>query len=333
MTQDIFGATSMGYAVIESDRLERWQVLLREGIGLQLAYADQQLLAFRLDQQQRRFIVKRGKAEDLVALGWHLRDSSTLNVVLQRLKERGIAVEAGSEAEAAERGVVRFWRAIGPKRMAVELFTEPRTTTEPLNMLSGGFVTGASGLGHVAITTRKPQELCRFWQEVFDARVSDHIVERMGGITLDIDFFRVNERHHSIAIAGVREVAMDPIRTKVQHINLLTTSREELTATFLRCRKLGFEIAHEIGEHPNDRELSLYVVSPSGFEFEIGWDALVVNEAVWKPANYQGISLWGHKPESNGTWDKFTTNLGNLGRSVRSLLRTEYSPMEAQHRE
>lgn len=327
MSHDIFGASSMGYAVIESQRLDHWLTFLKDGIGLHLQHADQSCLAFRMDSHQRRLIVNRGPAEDFAAVGWQLRDQDTLDIVLQRLKARGIEVQKSSAAEAAERGVVQFWRVTGPKRLTIELFVEPLTTSEPLDMLSEGFITGEAGMGHLAITSRKPEAMRRFWQEIFDARQSDTIVERLGGVTLDIEFFRVNPRHHSIAIARVRDLPIDPIRTQAQHMNLLTTSVAELTATFLRCRRLGFEMAHEIGEHPNDREQSFYVLCPSGFEIEVGWNALEVDEATWQQTTYQGISLWGHKPEKLGTWNLIKTNLGNFGRGLRSLLKPEYSPL------
>ncbi|MQA53645.1 VOC family protein [Pseudomonas piscis] len=330
MKQDIFGASSMGYAVIESSRLDRWQALLQGGIGLHLAHADSQLLAFRMDQHQRRIIVKHGPAEDFAAIGWQLHDQDTLHIVLQRLRARGIAIHESTAAQAAERGVARFWRVLGPKRMAIELFVEPLTTQEPLSMLSEGFITGESGMGHLAITSRRGKDMRRFWQEIFDARQSDSVVEHLAGVTLDIEFFRVNPRHHSIAIAQVRGLALDPIRTKAQHMNLLTTSVAALTDAFLRCRKLGFEMAHEIGEHPNDREQSFYVLTPSGFELELGWNALEVDEADWQVTTYKGISLWGHKPQKPGTWNKLKTNLGNFGQGLRSLRHAEYSPLQEQ---
>lgn len=324
---DIFGASSMGYALIESNHLEQWRSLLQQGIGLHLACADEQTLAFRMDHHQRRIIVQRGVQEDFIAVGWQLRDQATLDAVLQRLQRLGMEARVSDPDEAAQRGVKRFWRVVGPKRMAVELFWEPLVTDQPLNMLNAGFITGEAGMGHLAITSRKPHQMRRFWQEIFDARVSDHIVEHIAGLTLDIDFFRVNERHHSIAVARLRGLPMDPIRTRVQHMSMLTSSVGDLTDAFLRCRQLGFEMAHEIGEHPNDREQSFYVRSPSGFEVELGWNALVVDEAQWQTTSYQGISLWGHRPEKNSAWHKFTTNLGNLVRGVRSLLKPEYSPL------
>ncbi|EJM27462.1 VOC family protein [Pseudomonas sp. GM25] len=326
-TPDIFGASSMGYALIESRHLARWRELLQHGIGLHLASSDEQTLAFRMDQHQRRIIIQRGPQEDFLAVGWQLRDQATLDEVLKRLQRLGIQAQPSQPEEAAQRGVKRFWRVLGPKRMAVELFWEPLLTDKPLNMLSAGFITGSAGMGHLAITSRKPQQMQRFWQEIFDARASDHIVERIAGVTLDIDFFRVNERHHSIAIARLRGLPMDPIRTRVQHMNMLTTSVSELTNAYLRCRTLGFEMAHEIGEHPNDREQSFYVMSPSGFELELGCNARVVDEAHWRTTSYQGISLWGHRPQKSGAWHTLTTNLANFARGTRSLLKPEYSPL------
>lgn len=327
MARDIFGASSMGYLVIESNRLERWRSLLQDGLGLHLAHADDEQLAFRMDAHQRRIILRRGPAEDVVAVGWQLRDQVTLDEVQRRLQRLGIDASAGTPTQARERGVRAFWQIMGPKRMAVELFVEALTTEQPLLMLNGGFITGEQGLGHLAITSRKPEQMRRFWQEIFDARHSDHIIERLGGVTLDIDFFRVNPRHHSIAIAHVKDLPLDPIRTRIQHFNLLTTSVADLTDAFLRCRALGFEMAHEIGEHPNDREQSFYVLSPSGFEIELGWNALQVDEATWEPTSYRGISLWGHKPQRQGRWNKLAGNLGNFGRGLRSLFNPEYSPL------
>lgn len=328
MRTDIFGASGMGYVVIESERLDSWRSFLEDAIGLHCQSSSSSCLAFRMDAHQRRIIIKHGSSEDFSAVGWQLRDQATLDVVLKRLSARSIPVAEGSAAEASERGVRRFWRFIGPKCIAIELFYEPLITDEPLNMRCAGFITGEHGMGHLAITTRRASEMRRFWEEIFDARHSDSIVEKLAGLTLDIDFFRVNPRHHSIAIAQVRGISMDPIRTKVQHMNLLTTSASELTDAYIRCRQLGFEMAHEIGEHPNDREQSFYVISPSGFEVELGWNALVVDESIWQTATYRGISLWGHKPPKLGPWHKFLINFGNFTRGLRSLRRSEYSPLQ-----
>lgn len=324
---DLFGAVSLGYIVVESRRLERWKAFLKDGIGLHLAASEAGSLAFRMDGHARRLIVTHGPAEDVAAIGLQLRDVATLHVVLDRLKQRGICAEHGSEAEAALRGVLRFLRVKGPKGLPVELFVDAQTSAEPLDMRASGFVTGAGGMGHVALTTRLPQAALRFWREIFDARLSDEIVEQLAGVTLDIAFLRFNERHHSVALAAMRKPRLDPIRTRVQHFNLLAASLEDVAAAYRRCRSLGFTVAHEIGQHPNDKEVSFYVVSPSGFEVELGCDALTVDEASWQPGIHQGISLWGHKPPHPSFLHSLALNAGNLRRGLLSLLRPEYSPI------
>ncbi|PWR18305.1 VOC family protein [Zavarzinia compransoris] len=324
---DIFGAVGMGYVIVESERLADWRRFLKQGLGLHEAAADDDALAFRVDTHARRFMVRRGKAEDVTASGWQVRDEATLAIIRQRLADRGIAIETGSAEEAEFRGVTSFIRVKGPKDMAIELFTDALPADEPLRMLTGGFVTGASGLGHFAITSKKPEKMLRFWQEIFDARLSDRIAQPMAGIVLDITFLRLNERHHSIAVATTRGLRLDPIRTRIQHMNLLVETLEDLSAAFERLTDLGYEMAHEIGQHPNDREVSFYVLSPSGFEMELGWNALRVDEATWKQGYYNAISVWGHKPERNSPVDRLLLNLGNFRRGLGSLLSPEYSPL------
>ena len=126
--QSLFGAVSMGYALIESERLGDWRRFTEKGLGLHLECASESLLAFRMDRHQRRLIVCKGPAEDVAAVGWQLRDEAALNNLLGRLHERDIPVEKGRDSEAALRGVMSFWRLKGPKGLSIELFTQPLTT-------------------------------------------------------------------------------------------------------------------------------------------------------------------------------------------------------------
>lgn len=324
---DLFDAVKMGYVVVESTRLDDWRRFLEQGLGLHLEDASDAGLAFRIDAHTRRFIVKRGPAEDVIAIGYQLRDAAALEVLLARLAARGITTRTATDDEAAGRGVAGLVRFKGPKGIALELFTDAVTTPAPLNMLCGGFVTGASGMGHVALTTRLPERMLRFWQELFDARLSDQISQRLGGVMLDVSFLRLNERHHSIAVAATRSPRVDPISTRVQHINLLAGSLDDVANAYERLRDLGYEMAHEIGQHPNDREVSFYVRSPCGFEIELGCDARVVDEATWKPTHYGAISVWGHRPPKDSLAHALAINAGNFQRGLRSLLRPEYSPI------
>ncbi len=325
---NLFNKVRMGYVIVESNKLEEWRRFLKQGLGLHLEDETDQLLAFRIDEHARRFIVRKGPAEDFVALGWQVDDDAVMQEILHRLDTRQISVDTGSAAEAADRGVLSFLRVLGPKELSIELFTEAKKSATPLDMLTSGFVTGASGLGHVAITSKQPEKVLRFWQEIFDARLSDRVSQKLAGVMLDVAFLRLNERHHSVAVAATRGLRLDPIRTRCQHMNMVAASFNDVSAAFERLRDLGYEMAHEIGQHPNDREISFYVFSPSGFEIELGCDALKVDESSWKTAQYNAISTWGHRPERDSALDKLQLNLGNFGRGMRSLLKAEHSPIK-----
>jgi 2,3-dihydroxybiphenyl 1,2-dioxygenase len=326
MKNDIFGRARLGYVLVESQRLDAWRHFGVDGLGLHADANPDDGVAFRMDAHHRRLVVLEGPAEDVVALGWQLDDADTLQTICSRLVARGVEVTEGDADAARLRGVERFWRFTGPKRLSFELFTSPVRDPSPLRMATSGFATGAGGMGHVAITSREPESFLEFWQSIFDARVSDRIEDRLDGIGFDFTFLRLNERHHSVAIAATRGLHMDPIRTRIHHLNLQAASLDDVTAGYLRCRELGFRIANAIGQHPNDRELSFYVESPSGFEIELGWNPIVVqDEHAWQATRYRGISLWGHQPMNLDP----VTRIRRAARGLASLARPEFSPLSS----
>lgn len=319
----LFGRISLGYMVVESRKLPEWQRFAGEGLGVHTDMRSDGVLALRIDPHQRRIVLRDGAAEDVVAIGWQLHDEAALQLMLRRLREARIAVHEVHGEEASQRGVERFWAFVGPKRVGYELFTRPLLASDALNMKARGFVTGDMGLGHFAMTTREPEATLRFFQTLFDARVSDTIEDRLNGVTLELTFMRINGRHHSIALAATRGRRMNPLRTAIHHMNLQAASLEDVTEAYRRLRAMGAPIANAIGQHPNDKELSFYVETPSGFEIEFGWNPVIVDaaaEAGWQPAHYHGISLWGHFPESLTLGAK----VGQMGRGLASLTHPEF---------
>lgn len=189
-------------------------------------------------------------------------------------------------------------------------------------MQNTAFVTGRSGMGHVAITTTRPEQLHTYWNNLLDLRLSDRVVERIGPAMLHIRFLRSGRRHHAIALADVAGIAIDPIRTTVQHVNIEVASLDDMLASFHRVTDLGFAMAWSVGQHANDRELSFYCVTPSGFELEVGWNPVVITpelEATWEPTIYDAISIWGHTPVGNDV----ATPMRRFQAAVRSLRERE----------
>lgn len=316
----VFGAVHLGYLAVESRKMQQWHRFGADAVGLHVDELDDNTLRFRLDDHECRFLIRRGPSEDLMAIGWQIDDHGPFDQILRRVSDRGVPIIEGTTEEAALRGVERLWRFPGPKGITQEIFTTARTSAKPLRMLTSGYVTGTAGMGHVAITSRNPASIHRYYGTLFDARPSDYIDENINGLTLAIRFVRVNERHHSIAVAGLRHLPVDPIRTRAQHVNIQVADLDDMLAAYQRVRDLDFRVAWTVGQHTNDRELSFYCVTPSGFELEIGWNPIVVTpelEAAWQPTTYRGISIWGHDTVH------MTDNLARVREAIWNLRRPE----------
>lgn len=323
----VFGSVHLGYVVVGTQRFADWRRFGADAIGLHVDELTPDVMRFRLDERECRFLLQRSPAEDVTALGWMVDDHETFDRVLARAADGGLPITEGTPEECALRGVERLWRFPGPKGIATELHTRARTTAAPLRMLQSGFVMGEAGMGHVAITARHPEEVRGYYDRLFDARLSDYIDERMAGLMLRIRFLRTDERHHSVAVAGIRGLQIDPIRTSVQHLNTQVESLDDLLAAYQRVIDHGFRMQWSVGQHTNDRELSFYCVTPSGFEWELGWDPIVITperEATWAPRTYDSISIWGHTPIGEGV----LTRLTQAAHGLASLRRDEIAPLK-----
>lgn len=315
---DVFGDVRMGYMIIESQKLNDWRRFLSEGVGVHTEDVPPNYIRVRLDDYRTRFIIRRGDAEDVTTIGWEVVSHESFDQIVARLVEMNVPFTQGTEEDAAVRTVERLVRFPGPNGLTQELFTRPEVTDDLLLMKNReGFVTGESGMGHVAITTTKPKEMRSYYDSLFNARLSDYIDETVTGARLKVRFLRMNQRHHSIAIASTIGVKINPIRTRVQHLNIEVASVEDLRAAYARVKQLGFRISMSIGQHTNDRELSFYSVTPSGFEWEVGWNPLVVDEETWRPTLHDGFSIWGHQPEGGvllDTLQRFRIGVGSFFR-------------------
>jgi 2,3-dihydroxybiphenyl 1,2-dioxygenase len=286
----------LGYVLIESEKLDEWETFTRDGLGLHADRLSPDLLACRVDDRERRIIVRRGPAEDVLALGWEAGDAAGLAKMQAHLEANGVAATAGSTSEAALRGVDRLFGFDGHKGLRFEFFASAKRTNHPLDARTSGFVTGEGGLGHAVLFTRKPEALTEELQRLLGARLSDTITDKLGGVEMEFSFFHLNERHHSLAIAATAGMRIDPIRTRIQHVMLEAETLADVSDAYVRCKDLGYKIAMGMGQHPNDLGLSFYVICPSGFEVELGHEPRKIG-ADWEVKDYRGISKWGHKPE------------------------------------
>src|SRR6516225_1364020 len=176
MTPSVFGKVHLGYVVIETQKFSDWRRFGRDAIGMHLDEGAPDSMRFRLDDNECRFLLQRGPAEDVTALGWQIDDHCTFDEILARVSGHGVPTTQGTAEDAALRGVERLTRFPGPNGLVQEIFTVARRSDTPPDMaVRGGFVTGEAGIGHVAVTSKKPHQIRGYYDTVFDARLTDYI--------------------------------------------------------------------------------------------------------------------------------------------------------------
>jgi 2,3-dihydroxybiphenyl 1,2-dioxygenase len=268
----------LGHLAFEVSDLAAWEAFAVEVLGLEVA-ARGPGFTLAMDGHKQRFFVTPGPADDLAAVGLEVAPSE-LDELVARLRGAGVAV---AEADPAERDVARRVRLHDPAGVPIELVTGAARVARPWPR----FVADDLGLGHVVLGAAA--ESYAFYTELLGFRLSDRVVAEIHGYRADLAFLHCNPRHHTIAL-GQREAK------RLHHFMIEARSVDEVGLAFDRALKAGARIMHTLGRHPNDRMVSFYATTPSGFQFEYGWGARVIDDATWTPQVHDRISEWGHHP-------------------------------------
>ncbi len=284
----------LGYIGIAASNLDRWEKFGVEVLGLQLAdKAAGKRLTFRMDERAARIVVEAGSADDLAFAGWEVAGNDALNVVWSRLAKAGYDVTEGSGERVAERGVTRLISCTNPNGIETECFYGQAVSAEPFRseQVRAAFVTGAGGLGHFVELTSDLAKSLEFYRGCLGFKTTDYITAPIGpGGTATLTFLHCNRRHHSVAL-----VEMPEPPKRIHHIMLEMSDIDDVGLAFDRRQSAGISLVMELGRHSNDHMFSFYMQTPSGFAFELGWGAIVIDDATWTVRNYDRTSDWGHQ--------------------------------------
>ena len=81
---------------------------------------------------------------------------------------------------------------------------------------------------------------------------------------------------------------------RLHHFMLQLDSLDDVGTTLDLCQQRGVPLELTLGRHTNDRMLSFYVRTPSGFSVEYGWGARTVDDRDWQVQLHRTGSIWGH---------------------------------------
>jgi 3,4-dihydroxy-9,10-secoandrosta-1,3,5(10)-triene-9,17-dione 4,5-dioxygenase len=291
--------SSLGYAVIESKDPAAWRKFGTEVLGLMAVDAPDGGIRFRMDERPFRIAIVPGEEDRFVTAGWELPSREAFDAAVEAVAASGAGVEHGSAAEAADRKVRALARCQDPSGNRLELFEGRVQDYTPFTSPAGvsGFLTGNMGMGHVVLPAPRIEETRAFYKTVLGFGDTDEMRVPIGvpdhpGLALYF-LHCANPRHHSVALFEAE------IPGGLVHMMLEVEKFDDLGRCIDRCKRLGAPISINMGRHSNDRMVSTYIKTPSGFDVEYGWDAWQVDWTNYIPTKSEIFSLWGH-PEMNG---------------------------------
>lgn len=285
--------TSLAYLGFTSPRADEWRSFGPEVLGAQLA-ADGPGGAVRLrfDERAPRLTLVPGERDDVAFLGWDVGDEDGLAATIERLAAHGI-VATRDDALAAEREVAAAAAFTDPFGFRHELSHGLREAGPftPGRPMTGRFLTGDEGLGHVVLLVPDLDAGLHFFVDVLGFRMSDHV--EVG--RLHLRFLHCNARHHTVALSAIPGLA------GLHHMMVEVTDLDDVGHALDLVNERGMSLSMSLGRHPNDWMTSFYVRTPSGFDLEYGTGGRVIaDDDAWTVETYDAISVWGHKPPAGG---------------------------------
>lgn len=285
---------ALGYAVVSATDLDAWHRFAVELLGLQPAEHTDDRLVLRMDEYAYRVDIRKGDTDGIQALGWDMGSDDALDDVAKRLADAGYAVSRLGAEAAAARGVEGLVRFRDPDdNYDMELFWGLRNATARFASPTGArFLAGRLGLGHAFQVVTDGAAYRRLFIEILGFRLSDHI-DMPGGVTGV--FLHCNPRHHSFAFAQA------PHRpTGVGHLMFEVDDIDVVGRAYDKVLDGAAPIRSTFGKHTNDKMISFYVGSPSGFGIEYGTGGIAIDDETWLPTRYDVAHYWGHhRPSSS----------------------------------
>jgi 3,4-dihydroxy-9,10-secoandrosta-1,3,5(10)-triene-9,17-dione 4,5-dioxygenase len=254
----------------------------------------------KMDDRQWRIGIHPGTAPGVAYLGFEVADEAALAAAIDEVSAAGVAIKLGSRTEASARGVQGLAWCSDPSGNRVELFYGPVNDLGFVSPHGAEFLTGSLGLGHALLFVADMDANLHFYREALGFKRSDFITVGPG---MTLHFLRCTARHHSVGLAH-----FGPFNG-VHHLMLEVTTLDAVGAALDRAAEAGIAITSTLGRHVNDRTVSFYMRGPSGFEVEVGFDGVLVDDATWCDREVAGKEPWGHKGISPEGLEKFAQSL------------------------
>lgn len=294
--------TELGYLGFEVSDMPRWEQFAAEvlGLGVQPGPGNangKPTRWLRMDDASYRFILTEGAADDCAFAGWRAKDAAAVEAFGKKLDGLGLPWAWGNAEELAVRAVEKMLLFKDPEGNRHEVFCGQQAAQAPFvsARVPSGFVTGAGGLGHIVYEAGNYPGVVDFAEKVLGLRLSDHIYIAVAPeVKIEVSFLHANERHHSFAVAP-RAPVPGPHK-RIHHFMVEARAMSDVGRARDRCLAMGQPVIMDLGQHPNDKMISFYGQTPSGFNVEFGCGGALVDSTNWTVGSFDRMSEWGHRP-------------------------------------
>jgi len=240
----------------------------------------------KLDRRQWRLAVHPSDSPGLAYLGLELRTEADFDCAVAAIAAAGVEILEGREEERVVRSVARLAVLHDPAGHRLELFQGPIVDDDFASPTGIEFLTGELGMGHVVLYVPDIAASLAFYRDVLGFRRTDYMT--FGPTGQGIHFLRCTRRHHSIALLQVGDL------TGLQHLMLEATSLDGVGCALDRALDAKVPITSGLGRHRNDKTVSFYMRGPSGFDVEVGYDGVLVDDDWVEHEFAGGGDDWGH---------------------------------------
>ncbi len=288
---------SLAYIRIQTRDLSAWSQFAETvmGASTRREAGDERLLV-RIDARPWRFRIEQSDSERYLCAGLECASEADYRAVLDRVSASGTAVSEGDAAGRAERHVQAYASFTDPAGNGIELCWGNTVAGTPFVSPVGvpGFVTGEMGFGHVVLPTGCYADTRAFYKDVLGFGDSDEMRVHFPGAPeqgLGMSFMHATgPRHHTVAVGEF------PSSTGLIHTMVEVPTIDDVGLAYDRALAAGTHISATIGRHTNDRMLSFYMRTPSGFDIEYGCDGERFHDwSSFTPTFTIKEDLWGHK--------------------------------------
>lgn len=288
--------------VIESTDLDKWASFGTDILGLMIAPSmpNNDCLYLKMDAFPFRLMIVPGEHNRFLRSAWELPTKAAFQQALQELEEAEVRWTSGNRDEASARGVGEFIYFTTPGDMQLELFYNINLDYQPLISPASvkEFVTGYHGdmgLGHIAVQTPAIEDSHLFFTKVMGFGQTDYMHYHFDSDPDDtghgLHFLHCNNpRHHSLALYESDEA----VPGNLVHLMIEVPAMDDLGLMMDRVKTHNIPVITPLGQHTNDRMISIYVESPAGFPVEFGYGGVQIDWQKYTPTMSARPSIWGH---------------------------------------